>query len=527
MSDTIRSSILASALSAVLIALSLLNQIIIARSFGAGSAVDAYMLAISLPALVMGTVSGVFSYAMVPVLISQARRSENHKGFRSALFICIVGCSILIAMLPQVFVRSVANAMMPARLRSMYDTIIVVARLSWFTAGLSVTANFFSAVHYAERRFILPIIGSAAPYAGMIVVTVAGARLLGVAALAWGMLAGYVVCVLLLLRGAAAECAGGRRTRAAWKDAFVHMARMPLVLLSLLCFTVYTLTDAFWSYSLHAGDLSYLGYCQRIVTAVGAVISAGPSAVILPILSARAAQGQWDVFEANAGLAIRAVLAWAAPAALMISVARVPLIRLTLQRGAFSTESTAGLASVLPAMLTGMVAMAAVVMAFKALYARGDQTGTVVLGVCGAASYFLLSGVLSRHAGVQGIAVAYAVSWWLLLLAAACRTLRLRLTQFASPENRTFALHCGAALICAWLTGTTVAAVPNVSHNPAFSDCFRSALSTAACGSVYLFMGTRFFRLREITLVLDRLSTTRILWLDRMLILATGHRQLS
>jgi putative peptidoglycan lipid II flippase len=109
--------------------------------------------------------------------------------------------------------------------------------------------------------------------------------------------------------------------------------------------------------------------------------------------------------------ALRLTVTIAAPAAMLVSLLRGPVIRLLFERGAFDAVATQRVAALLVWMLPGMVAMLCMVIVYKALFARGDLRAGTILGVVGPAAYFGLSGLLSGLFGVNGIGAAYSVTW--------------------------------------------------------------------------------------------------------------------
>ena len=89
-------------------------------------------------------------------------------------------------------------------------------------------------------------------------------------------------------------------------------------------------------------------------------------------------------------------------------------------------------------MMVGMIAMVGVVIIFRALFSKHDITMASLLGVIATVLYFVLSGSLIERFGVKGIALAYAISWWMLLLFSALSLWRGYFGMLLSKENSTF-----------------------------------------------------------------------------------------
>src|SRR5436189_3542842 len=65
----LRSSVLVSLLAGAVSVFSFVNQLVIARTFGATSQMDAYLIGISVPYLVIALMAGVLAYSVVPMQV--------------------------------------------------------------------------------------------------------------------------------------------------------------------------------------------------------------------------------------------------------------------------------------------------------------------------------------------------------------------------------------------------------------------------------------------------------------------------
>jgi len=104
------------------------------------------------------------------------------------------------------------------------------------------------------------------------------------------------------------------------------------------------------------------------------------------------------------------------PGATVFSMLATPSLQLLFQRGSFHLTDAVAIGGLLPVMLCGMVAMSCMGLVFKALFARREARIACALSLVGSIVYFTLSGLLSTWLGLTGIGIAYAVSWWLVLV---------------------------------------------------------------------------------------------------------------
>jgi putative peptidoglycan lipid II flippase len=104
------------------------------------------------------------------------------------------------------------------------------------------------------------------------------------------------------------------------------------------------------------------------------------------------------------------VLFLAIPAAVGLFVWRVPLIRLLLERGEFTTSSTALTAAALMYYALGLVGHSVVEIVARAFYALHDTRTPVVIGVAAMAGNVLLSLWLRGPLGHAGLALANTIA---------------------------------------------------------------------------------------------------------------------
>lgn len=408
----IGASILVSLLTALVTLTSLANQLVLARMFGASGSMDAYLLAISAPMLVSGVLAAVMNYSLVPVLVTYRSDRAAYARFCVTLLAGLAAISLVFAVLGYVL-SPVQISVLGGPLSEVSKVqALAMARIAWFVVVFGLLVGQFNAMHNVEKSFVLPVIASALPFGGMITSAILFGGALGPIAVVRGMLGGYALAVLLLYVTLPWPLEWSLRNDSMWRPVAEYLGRAPLVILGMLCFTVYQTIDAYWAPRIGTGNLAYLGYAQRLLIAVGNLVIAGPSAVLLPRFAEAYAAGRTDDMLRDAGRAVRAVIAFAAPVGLWISILAQPLIRVLFQRGAFGALATTHVAHILPLMMCGMVAMLAVVIMFRVLFAKRALSTASLLGAFATVLYFTLSGAFSRFYGVSGIALAYAVSWW-------------------------------------------------------------------------------------------------------------------
>lgn len=408
-----RASVAISLLSTLGSLVSFAAQLAIARQFGAGTAVDTYLIAASVPTVLIGLFGAMLSFSAVPMLVRLSAEPSVFQAFAGALLVRLLGAVALLMLLGYItsgwIVSVLGDELLPYWRREAEQ----MARLFWFAAGTLVISSYLSCILTAQRAVYLPVVTAAFPFAGVLIATLWLAPQYGVRALPYGMLAGALAGASLL-------------TLRAWRSlqwhdpeglAKPHLRRygwsIPAALAAMSCFTSYPLIDAYWAPELGPANLSYLGYSQRLLIAVGNLAVAGPSALLV-LYMANASRAS------VAPLSLMVVTKWtfavAAGISIVFAALAEPAVSLLFQRGSFDATATKGVASVLQIMLVGMAPMLAMVILLRGFFQLEMTWRAALLGLGWNVIYVCATAILSRALGAQGIAWAYVLAWWAVLL---------------------------------------------------------------------------------------------------------------
>lgn len=448
----VRTAFQLSAISAVVTVLSFACQLLTARTFGAGHRFDVYLFAISLPFLVTGAAAGSLSQAFVPRLLSVRHDPPIYQNSVAALLVIAVMAGSVIAFAGLLVTKWSTSAVAQVFTASDRSAVLSIARVAWLSAGLAVLASALTAVHHAEKSFLLPAISGTYLYAGMIAAMVGFRSPSSPIILAWGMLVGAIVTVLVLLPQVLSAMTFHRLAKPGFPSIFFGMGRVALVIVANCAFSGLAPVEALLAPRFGAGALSYLGYSQRLIVAMGAVVVAGPSVLLVPAVAEACAARDTERVNALALKTIAAVALIATLMVLIFGILRVPVVALLLQRGAFNQATTRGVANTLPWMLAGSIAMFATQIAFRVLYGQNMHAFPAIVGLMVPGLYLIVGLLLSYPFGFQGICMAYAVSWWVAFVALLVKIFGVR------PQRRLIGAPLLGTLAALVVTAVTVLA---------------------------------------------------------------------
>jgi putative peptidoglycan lipid II flippase len=490
----------------------LANQVVIARVFGAGAELDGYLLAASLPLLAVGVSNVSLTSCFLPVLVAARSGGPEYRQLNTAFLLAGIGVaavwSALCGWAAPLAMRGLAGHLPEAQRAATVE----MSRICWAGFGGLFVCACLSVLHHAAKSFVTPALAALLPALSTIVACLAGPRRWGPLLMALGMLSGAALALPVLLRGVARDLVP---RWPAWSN-FLSLARasanLPLVAAASLAYTAIGTVDALVAARLGTGVLSFLGYSQRILIAVGNLVVLGPAHMLIPYISEALAVREPHRAKEYARRSLLLVVLVSAPVALTVGLLRFPILEVALQRGAFDASMTAGVAATLPWMLTGMVAMLGCAVAFRIFHAHRDNRTPALLGATVVMLYASFSLLLREVWALQGICLAYALAWWVTLglAVAALRRGRALSGVFGPAEATRYATCLAATGLAVWaLRGALIVPLREAGW---WTLTGRLSLTTLLAVLGFAWLSTRLLRVHEL-----RLLFTHLAWL--------AHRQ--
>ena len=317
--------------------------------FGTSGELDAFLVALTLPQLLMLLVGKITVMVVLPIYVAHRehqRLAEASEVVRrwfwfSAVVVGVV-CLGLFALAPQM-VSWLAPGL-PA------DKVVNAARwLRWLLPFLWVTgvASSFRVVLDTHRRFAAPAAASAVISFSVVAACFLLGKRFGVSAAVPGFLVGAVlVYATQWLRSRQLEPAvpGFRRLAGPVELPF---AGASVMMISLVAAQFHFIIDRGFASTMAEGSIAALNYAKAVNQIPMTVASHALATALFPILATMTARGEWDV-------ALRTLRRWMLIVAgvgiaptLALIVLREPVISLLFERGQFGPEAVAVTASVL------------------------------------------------------------------------------------------------------------------------------------------------------------------------------------
>ncbi len=401
------------------------REIVKSTLFGTSDLLGAYTVAVLVPMTLFNLISGgeMVSSSLVPVFSDYVAKSKRHELWRLAsTFLSLANVVLLVVvLLVELFAPQIAW-LAGARNFENQALVPVTIHLTRLVAPailfLSI-ASILTGLLFALKPFTLPAF-TAAVFNGTIVI-VALLNPDEIESLAWGILLGSILQVLLLVPGL-------RDSRIRPNFNWRHPAmRRILILYSPIVVALVANQIAIWiSYNLAitTGDnsVTYMTYATTLYQFPLGLVVTALSIATLPTLSRlatayRTAQDNNapdadrrlnDYKETLAG-GVRLVITLILPAAAGLFALAGPIISLLLEHGQFTAADTETTTQVLRIYILGLAFAAVDQMLIFASYARKDTWRPAAAGVISIVIYTITAIVLLPSLGLLSLMVADAI----------------------------------------------------------------------------------------------------------------------
>jgi putative peptidoglycan lipid II flippase len=317
--------------------------ILAARLFGAGDAMDAFLIAFLLPAFFMDLLAGPLDSALIPALIEL--RQKQGKAAAEALYSNVLAAAgaafifaaLVAAALSGIILPLLAPSFAPEKLELTNQLLLVMIAVVPFGSLAATWRAVLNSEHQFAYSAAVPLI---TPLASIVALLAAGKQQ-GVMALAIATLAGGTLEAIAA--GIGVKRAGYPMVPR-WAGVTASLRQVadqyaPLVAVTLVM-TGTSLVDQGMAARLGSGSVSALNYGTRLL---GVLIVIGPTAVgtaVLPHISLGSMLGDPHVLRRTLRTYGVVILAAILPATAALMYFSEPIIRVLFQQGAFSQTAT-------------------------------------------------------------------------------------------------------------------------------------------------------------------------------------------
>jgi len=322
------------------------REIATAAYFGAGAEMSAFDVAFLVPSTVQIIIAqAALSAALIPVFAGLLEQNQRQEAWRVArtvftLVTMIMGSIVLLFIL---FAPQIMPLFAPGYRDDpvMMAEIVRLTRLLFPTVLLLALTGIVASILNSFEHFTLPAVAPVFWNIIILVVIVFGHDRIGIDSLAWGILLGTLVQLLMqlpALRGRGGRLGWGL----AWRDPNVRRVGALLlpVSVSLGLINLNGVVDVQFASFLGTGGVAAMTFAFRLYQLPEALFAIAVGTVLFPTLSRIAARADHESFRSTIVLGLRVIFFLLIPASAFMLALSEPIVRLAYEHGRFTAENT-------------------------------------------------------------------------------------------------------------------------------------------------------------------------------------------
>jgi putative peptidoglycan lipid II flippase len=323
-------------------ALAFIKELVIARKFGTGDDIDAFLIALMIPSLIIAIVAGSFNAALIPTYI-KVREQEGAKAAQKLFSGAIVWSlglltviTLLVIVTSPLYLPQITGGFPPQKLELTYQLLWAISPMI-LLSGINVV---WGAVLNAGERFALvalvPTVTSVVTICFLLITPA-----WGVFNLSAGMIVGQSIEMLIIGFGLHRQGFSLLPKWSGFDDRLKEVANQYLPMIAgalLMCST--DLVDRSMAAMLPSGSVAALSYGSKIISLPIIIASTALSTAVIPYFSKMVALDDWTGIRQALKHYLGLIFVVTIPLTGLIFLCSEPIVRLLLQGGSFTASNT-------------------------------------------------------------------------------------------------------------------------------------------------------------------------------------------
>ncbi len=380
----------------------LIRQILVANAFGTSAPMEAFNASNRISETLFNLVAGgALGSAFIPTFASLLAKEKRQEAWKlaSSIFNLILIILTTAAALAAIFAPQVVHYIIaPGFAANPAKEVLTIAltRLMLPSAVLFGLSGLVMGILNSHQKFFIPALTPAMYQIGMIFGVTVLSPTMGIFGLAWGVLIGSALHLILQLPLLFKQKASYIPSLGLESSDVREVARLmgPRVL------GVAVVQLNFWinirlASGMPEGSVTAIQVAFTLMLMPLAAIAQSIATAALPTFSAQVAKNRLDEMRNSLSATLRGILLLSIPASLGLIILRLPIVTLVLQRGEFDARSTKLVAWALLFYGIGLVGHAMVEILARAFYALHDTKTPVLIGIAAMSLNVLFSYVFA------------------------------------------------------------------------------------------------------------------------------------
>lgn len=386
-------------------------QIILAARFGATGLMDVYLVASTLPTLLLTLLAAGLNICIIPVFVAHQEKGDENSAFAIANALIILLSMVLMFIILVGIIASprIIQMIAPGLNQAQILQSAQLFRLLLPTVLFYGLANLLAGVYYARRKPFLPALNPLLRAVGLLI-GILLFRSSGIFALAFGDLIGTGLGLLVLSQDYIRHKFFRFWDRLWTPGVFQVAVVLGPWFIGALVGQLSHVLERFLASSLKEGSISYLGYASQIIFLSVTLLTKGLSLTLLPLQSAMVADRQIEGLRNLIARGIRGLVLVIFPIETIFILFGLPLIQLIFERGAFDTNASQGTYFALLGYLGAFLALSMGVFLTNVFYASRDTITVARIAILGFIFNVIIDLILVRWLGSTGLAIGFSLT---------------------------------------------------------------------------------------------------------------------
>lgn len=323
-------------------AVAVVKELIVAAQFGTANELDAFLIALIIPSVMVNVIADSFNSALIPIYI-KVREQEGKQAAQKLFSSAVVGsigllvvATLLLILGSSFYLPYITSGFSPKKLELTYYLLWTISPMI-LISGINAT---WHAILNAGERFVLialtPILTPA-----VTIILLLTMKALGVFNLPVGMVLGQLFEMAIVGRALYGQ---GVSLVPKWHGFDHNLSQIFSQYLPMMgaafFMTSSGLIDQSMAAMLPSGSISALGYGEKIITLPIVIANTALSAAVIPYFSKMFAQNDWKGLRRSLDTYLGLIFTATIPLVGFILLFSEQIVRILLQRGSFTAENT-------------------------------------------------------------------------------------------------------------------------------------------------------------------------------------------
>ncbi|HFC36071.1 MAG TPA: murein biosynthesis integral membrane protein MurJ [Candidatus Moranbacteria bacterium] len=397
--------------------LGLARDRILASQFGAGNTLDVYYAAFSVPNLVYNLlIVGALSAAFIPVFTGLIVKKKKRQAWRlaSGLLTLQVSAVVIISFFLMMFAPQIMKFVTPGFSDEKMRAVVFLTRIMFLSPLLLGASAIFGGMLVSFKRFLIYSLAPIAYNLGIIVGAVLFVKFWGIAGLAWGVVLG--ASLHLLLQFLAVKSLGfSFQFQHLRNIVFDKQIRRIIYLmiprsLAIGVNQINLLVITIFASLLASGSLAVFNFANNLQSVPLGIFGISFALAAFPKLSSLAAKGDMKKFQYVFARTFKRILFFVIPASVIIFSLRAEIVRAVLGAGKFDWQDTRATLLVLGILSVSLFAQSTVPLLARAFYALENTKIPLYVSLFSETVNILTIILLIDRFQVLGLAIAFSLT---------------------------------------------------------------------------------------------------------------------